>query len=347
MFSRASKFVPALSIAASLALFAPPVMATSCTTQGQMNATQRTALMQTAQNLMGDVQSGNMQALQASTLPAVASDFSGIAASATALKPQVATATITVDALYDLDASSDAAGQAQTQFFCGSPVVVMTFSNLPPGKYALALIHATGVQQPQQVALILANNAGKWQLAGFYNKPMLYGGHDGLWYWTSARQYAQKKGTWAASLYYRLANDLLNPVDFLSSPNLQKLQRESQDVHADGLPTNGAVPLNAQGMSFQVTSVDTTTQFGALDLDVHYTPDPAQAAQLRDPAAARKQVIGIMSGLLAQHPELQSAFHGMWVHADQGNATLFALELPMQGIGGQPAAGATTPPAVR
>jgi hypothetical protein len=39
-----------------------------------------------------------------------------------------------------------------------------------------------------------------------------------------------------------------------------------------------------------------------------------------------------MSALLAQHPELQQAFHGIWVHADQGDASLFALELPMQQI---------------
>ena len=39
-----------------------------------------------------------------------------------------------------------------------------------------------------------------------------------------------------------------------------------------------------------------------------------------------------MSTLLKMHPEMQGAFHGIWVHADQGTGTLFALELPMDQI---------------
>jgi hypothetical protein len=100
--------------------------------------------------------------------------------------------------------------------------------------------------------------------------------------------------------------------------------------------------LNASGAAFTVTAVDTTTTFGALDLDVHYTPDPTQAAQLRDPPSARKQVTDVMSALLQLHPELQSAFHGIWVHADQGNATLFALELPMNQIAAAPPVSASS-----
>jgi hypothetical protein len=45
-----------------------------------------------------------------------------------------------------------------------------------------------------------------------------------------------------------------------------------------------------------------------------------------------KQVTDIMSALVIQHPELRGAFHGIWVHADQGSASLFSLELPMNSI---------------
>jgi hypothetical protein len=161
---------------------------------------------------------------------------------------------------------------------------------------------------------------------------MVQAGHDGLWYWVSARKYAEANGTWAAWFYYRLATDLLEPLDNLSSANLQKLQSESAGVKAENLPTDKPVIINTNGVAFQVSAVDTTTQFGGLDLDVHYLPDAAQTAQLRDPPTARKQVVEIMNALLAQHPELHNAFHGMWVHADQGNVSLFALELPMEQI---------------
>jgi hypothetical protein len=134
---------------------------------------------------------------------------------------------------------------------------------------------------------------------------------------------------WDAFLYYQIAAYLLNPLDSISSPNLQKLQRETSSVKPDTLPGTNPLTLTAHGAAFTVTSIDTTTALGALDLDVHYTPDPSQAAQLTDPPAARQQVSEVMSALLEQHPELQQAFHGMWIHADHGNGSLFALELPM------------------
>ena len=314
-----------------------------------MTAQQRDALANAARGMIATVQSGDTATLRARTLPAIASDFDGIAQSVTALKPMVQNATITVDALYVLDASKDQPGQERTQFFCGSPIVVLTFNQLPPGLYALAIMHATGVPKPQQISIILSSTpANQWQLAGFYAKPMIEADHDGLWYWISARRYAQMKANWAAWFYYRIAEDLLSPLDFLSSPNLQKLQQETEQIHPANMPGTAPVPLAAQGGTFNLTALNTTTEFGGLDLDVHYTPDPSQASELRSPVTARKQVTDVMLALLALHPELRQAFHGMWVHADQGNSSLFALELPMNQIvpSAQPTA-SNQPPAVR
>lgn len=317
------------------------IHAANCLTQSQMTPAVREAMASSARTLMTQVQAGNVNAVQAGTLPAVASDFSGIAGSIQALAPMIQGATITVDELYDLDASMDQQGEQRTDFYCGSPVVVIDFTNLPPGHYGLAILHATGVQKPQQAALILAQGPDKrWLLAGFFAKPMTEEGHDGLWYWVAARKYAQQNGKWSAWLYYRIAANLLDPMDNLSSPNLTKLMNETNAAKPATLPAeNQPITLNADGSAFQLSNVDITTEFGALDLDVHYKPDATQVAQLRDPPQARKQVMAIMTALVAQHPELHTAFHGMWVHADQGDVSLFALELPMDQItGGTPAA---------
>jgi hypothetical protein len=323
--------LPLCLIAGVIALV-PVARAASCTTQSQMTPADRNALSSAARSMLSQVQNGDVNGLKANTLPAVAADFGGIAGSVQNLQPDVKTATITVDNVYQLDSSTDQAGAASTQFFCGSPVVVLNFSGLPPGKYALALVHASGVEKPQQVSLILAQNAGRWMLAGFFAKPMVDAGHDGLWYWVSARKFKQANGRWAAWIYYRMAANLLEPLDNLSSPNLQKLQRETDEVKPTDFPTDKPVTVNSPAGAFQLTAVDTTTAFGGLDLDVHYTPDAAQAAQLHDGPAARRQVEGVMTALLAAHPELKEAFHGMWVHADQGNASVFALEIPMNQI---------------
>lgn len=323
----------------------PAVYAASCTTQSQMQAAQRDTLAHAAKGMLSEIQAGNVQALQADTIPAVAADFSGIASSIQNLKPLIQNAALTVDNVYFLDASTQAgsAASAPTEFFCGQPIVTINFSDLPAGTYALAIGHATGVAQPQQISLILAKAQDKWMLGGLFIKPMVFEGHDGLWYWTSARKYAEQSGNWAAWFYYRIADNLLSPLDILSSPNLEKLQHESEKIKPQNLPAKAPVPLAARGSNYSLTAVDTTTTFGALDLDVHYAPDPTQTTQLHDPPAARKQVMDIMVALLQQHPELHQAFHGMWVHADQGNVSLFALELPMEGITG--ATGASQPAA--
>jgi hypothetical protein len=309
------------------------IRAASCKTQSQMTSAQRDALSNAGRAVAENLQSGDVHTLQANTIPAVAADFAGIADSANTLKPLVQGAAITIDSLYLLDASAEPAGAPRTDFYCGTPVVVLNFNSLPAGMYALVILHATGVPQPQQIALILSPTPeGRWMLAGFFSKPMTQAGHDGLWYWTSARKYAERKMNWDAWFYYRTAAFFLDPVEFMSSPNLEKLQHEQEKVQPDTLPGTKPLVLDAHGSNFQVTSIDTSASLGALDLDVYYAPDDAQAARLRDPPSARKQVTDLMTALLTLHPELQEAFHGMWIHAQKGDATLFLLELPMDQV---------------
>ena len=308
--------------------------AASCKTQSQMTAEERDALTNAAKRIVSEVQMGDVQALRQNTTPAVAADFAGIASSAGALKPLVQQAAITVDSIYSLDSSTDTPGATRTDFYCGTKVVVLNFTDLPPGSYALAILHASGVPKPQQISLILSETADhRWMLGGFFSKPLVEAGHDGLWYWMSARDFAQKSMNWNAWFYYRVAAYSLQPVEFLSSPNLDKLRQEADRVHPDNLPGTTPLMLSANGSVFRVTAIDTTALFGPLDLEVHYAPDAAQTAELRNPLDARKQVTGVMMALLALHPELHSAFHGIWVQADQGSSSVFSLELPMDQIG--------------
>lgn len=335
MISRRNPLHSLLAFLLGVIALLPRAQAASCTTQAQMTDAQRSAIASAARSLISQVQSGNVSAIRTDTLPAVAADFSAIQQSVQYLGPLVQPATITIDDLYLLDASSDAPNAQQTDFFCGSPVVGFDFNGLPPGTYALAILHATGVKQPQQITLILAKSQDdRWLLAGFFDKPMILAGHDGGWYWIAARKYSKSDADWAAWFYYRMASYLLDPVDFLASPNLEKLRHETDALHTDLPAASKPLNVNAHGSVFTVTSIDTTTEFGSLDLDVHYKPDAAQMSELRSPVIARQQVTELMTALLAMHPDLQGAFHGMWLHADQGNASLFALELPMNANAG-------------
>ena len=170
------------------------IFAVSCTTQAQMTEADRAALVQTANTLASAVQSGNVAAVQALTIPKVKAQFDSIANTIEQTAPLLAGATVTIDALYGLDASDLKSAVEDTQFFCGVRFAVACRdldSQLPQGQYALTLVHATGVKQPQQMAFLLQKN-GDWQLAGFFVKPLMVAGHDSLWYWTKARAYNQK-----------------------------------------------------------------------------------------------------------------------------------------------------------
>lgn len=322
----------------------PAAHAVSCKTQAMMTGAERDEIANAARTLVADVQQGNTQGLRTALVPAIANDFGAIEASAQSVQPLIAHATITVDNLYRLDAGDVAAGTSETDFSCGLPGSLMSveldFHNLPAGQYAVAILHATGVAQPQQFTLVLQQLNGQWELGGFFIRPMTLAGHDGIWFWTQARTYAQRQMKWNAWLYYETAKRLLRPVDFLTSPNLEMLEHEAKAVEPKGLP--GKAPMDLQGPSgnFTVTQIEATDALGPLDLSVQYSPTAAQAGQLSDPVAARQQVTEAMLALLAEHPELRVGFHGIWMQAEEGGSSAYALELPMTQI--EPAGNSST-----
>ena len=314
-----------------LALLAPAkIYAVSCTMQGQMTDDQRNELLQSSRKLALDVQSGNAAAVRALTIPTVAAQFESIANAIERLAPLISGASITIDALYVLNASDLKAAEDQTQFFCDAPDsnlrVEITIPGLPPGNYAFALVHATGVAKPQQMGLLMMNNGG-WQLAGFFTKPLDVAGHDGVWYWSKARAFAKNGQDWNAHFYYAIAVYVASPVDFLSTPNMERLTKEQGDVKANGISGDQPSPISVNGQAYQITDMHTDDSLGGLDLVIHYT-----AADVSDPVATRTRILELMKAMLTQHPELRDAFHGLWVFADAPGHQSYGIEKPINEI---------------
>jgi hypothetical protein len=316
-------------LAAALMLCGEAASAITCTTQAQMTGAVRSELEQATLHLGQLVQKGDVAAVKAGTLPKVASQFEGIAAGVQSASPLLQGATLTVDQLYLLDAS-DLKQEQEAQFFCGvggTPLAVtLNFQQLPPGSYAFSILHATGVAKPQQMAFVLAKDSG-WELAGFYARAMQFAGRDGVWYWSQAREFAKKKQNWNSYFYYQTAHFLLTPVDFLSSPNLEKLENEQGAVTPPGLPGTQPMVLTVNNQSWNITSLRTDASLGGLDLVIHY-----QAASGGDPVSSRQRAIEVMKAMMAQHAELREAFHGLWVYADVPGQGSYAVELPMAQI---------------
>jgi hypothetical protein len=296
-----------------------------------MSGADRGTIVDASRKIAQDVQGGNSDAVKAETIPSVAANFTSIAQTIQNLAPLVSKATLTVDSVFLLDASSNQAPE-DTQFFCGSGSaasgeVSFNIPQLPPATYSFAILHATGVPKPQQLSLLMQRDGQAWKLAGFFAKPMLAAGHDGLWYWRAARTYAKQKQNWNAYFYYTTAAYLLAPVSFIETANLDKLVQEENSARPAGLPGDKPMTLSAGGQSFAITSLRTDDALGGLDLVVRYT-----AVSNSDPAAARARTLEVMKALLAAHPELRAAFHGLWVFSDAPGQPPFALELPMDQI---------------
>jgi hypothetical protein len=268
--------------------------------------------------------------LQAVLLPQEASQWEGIRAAVEQATPLVKGGQLQLRNLYLLDASEQTVPM-DTQFFCsnasGSMTVTISMSALPPGRYAVALADALGSPMAGQMGLVLAwdSAAVAWKLAGLTVRPGLFDGHDGVWYWVRGRALA-KADPWSAWYSYDAARYLLLPVDFLSSPNLEKLHQEQGLI----MPSpQSAFPLSLPDgdRTWKIEAVGLDPALREPDLGVVY-----ESTGVTDPAALRTEATAVLSAFLKAQPGIRANFHGLWAYAEKDGKRTAIIELPMAQI---------------
>lgn len=296
-----------------------------------MPATDRDQIAAAGMEFSARIVSQNVSSLQAELMPAVAADWEGIRAAAERATALVKGGQIQIRNVYLLDAASLTA-PADTQFFCsdstGAITVTLTMRALPPGRYAVVLADAVGAPLAGQLGFILGwdKASNGWKLGGLSAREGAFGGHDGVWYWSRAREVSRSDLNWSAWYCYDLARYLLVPVDFLSSPNLEKLAHEQEllkNSPRDAFPFT----LTDGPRTWKIDSVRLDTTLSAPDLGVTY-----ESMGVTDPAAARTEAVAVLSALLKEHPGLKENFHGLWAYAMNDGKRTFAIELPMAQI---------------
>ncbi len=312
-----------------LSMAAGPVYAATCTSQAGLPPQDREALAAAATRLFTAVAQQDFTTLQAALLPAEQAEWEGIRGAAEQAAPLVKDSQILLRNAYLLDATSLTA-PADTQFFCsntnGSLTVTVNMRALPPGRYAVVLADALGSPLAGQLGFILGwdGGSGGWKLGGFSARQGMLDGHDGVWYWTRARDQARSDEPWAAWFSYEAARSLLVPVDFLSSPNLEKLGQEQAQLK--GAPTFPySLPDGPRTWKIDAMSVDLSLH--QADLGVVY-----ESTGVSDPAAQRTEAIAVMSALLKAQPGLRDGFHGLWAYAVGNGKRTPVMELPMAQI---------------
>lgn len=323
-----------LGIALAVAVF--PAGAVNCTTQSSLQPGDRQALLTAGNSIADAIASQNLDSLQADLLPAVIGEWDSIRSATQGAAPLFKGGKVYWGDGYLLDAT-DLKAPADTQFFCANAdsAVTMTISlrSLPAGRYALLIGDYEGAPLAGQLALILGTDTtagGKWKLGGVFAREGSLEGHDGVWYWRHARELATRKAEWSAWFSYDAARWLLLPVDFLSSPHLEKLNKEQSQLSADPL---NSLPLTVtgsgsdSGKSWKITALTLDTALHTPDIAVVY-----EGTGLTDPMAARAEAVAVMSAFLKLHPELRENFHGLWAYSEKDGRRSYAVEQAMHDI---------------
>ena len=320
--------------------FIPLAKAQHCVTQSQMQAADRDSLVKQALTLASLTQANDANAIKAQTVAEYAQDFSGIASTVATAAPHLQGATFQPNTLWILDARDNKPGPdgspADAQFFCNlnKTAAATTFGlpALPAGRYALAILDTVHAPVPWQLALLMKESTpGTWQLAGIFPRTTTAAGHDGVWYWTAARTSATAKHNWNAWLEYSEAEQLLKPVEFVSSTHLDQLHEEQTKAApaalSAGISSTAPLVIKAKdGKEYQLTALGPDDSLGAdrIDVAMHFRADA-----IADPVAARARNQQAASALLAAYPEMRTAFHGVWVYAESGSGSPFASEEPV------------------
>lgn len=316
-------------------MLATPVagLAANCTTQAVLAPQDRSALAAAGQGIAQAILQQDYGTLRSALLPAVVQDWEGIRSAVENGAPLVKGGRVQLRTIYLLDSSS-ATATGDTQFFCsnasGSLTVTITMRALPPGRYAVVLADAAGAQLGGQMSLVLVwDQTGlvpRWKLGGVSLRQGIIDGHDGVWFWTRGRALAASNAPWSAWYTYDAARYLLLPVDFISSPNLEKLNQEQGQIK--GSPA-GAFPYSlADGdRTWKIDSIRLDARLQQADLGVTY-----ESIGVTDPAAMRTEAVAVLSALLKAHPDLRQNFHGLWAYASRDGKVTTIIELPMAQI---------------
>ncbi len=303
----------------------------TCSSGPDLDDATKSAINAAAKQYLDMSKNGDVAGLKAHAIPGITGDFGAIEQAVVTNKPYLAEGSSTITGTYLLDASQEKTALPRADFYCGiynSPDrLSFSISNLPPGKYALVIQKVNG-KDPITLTLVLQNLGGAWKLAGYYPRLDAIGGHDGQWYLTQARAYKGQGKAHDAWFYYLTAWDLTAPVNFMSTPQLDKIAEEMQSARPGDLPSDSApLSLSANGEVFKVTELTAVPVDNKLDVRVVY-----QNPNASDSGVAFQDNMAVIRAIVAKYPELRDAFDSVIARAVDSSGHEYGSLLPMKDI---------------
>jgi len=309
--------------------------AQSCHTSSELEDATRSAITATAQHFFDLAAKGDAATLRQNAIASLAADFSSIEATVKDNQQELTGAQATTKSVFLLEVEG-ASPAAQIEFYCGvfgkngqtSGSAVFSLDNLPPGKYAVAILDATTSQARDNFLLILQQSAADWKLAGLYLKPSRIAGHDSDWFAARAREYKAKGQLHNAWFFYLQARSLVSPAPFMSTLATDRLYDEFQGVHPADLPADGkTADLVAGATTYKLTELFPAAVGNDLDLIVKY-----QAADISNSNQTYQDNVAVIKAVAAKYPELRDAFAGVVARAVDPSGHDFGTLLAMKDI---------------
>ncbi len=331
-------------LASALCLLASAGLAAqTCTSQAKLSPDVRSSLADAASVFAAEVKADSAAKLKSAAIAEYASNFTAASALVSNTASKLGGDTLKVTQVYQLDARTRKAGDtSDADFSCPlagtASETDFSISGLPPGLYGFAMVEASG-DRPWLLSFLLRQEDGVWKLAGFYPHPRAAAGHDGLWFWTSARDDAKAKQLWFAWLLYGEADTLLRPANFASSTNLDKLRSEQRGatppelangigpdtplvIRSAAVAANGSVAaVPAKEFRFTGVASEGSEDGKRLNLVLHL-----QAEDNASAAASASANSDAARAFLNTHKELRQGFDGVIVIAEKTGSNPFVTE---------------------
>ncbi|MDT8066675.1 MAG: hypothetical protein ROO76_00775 [Terriglobia bacterium] len=291
-----------------------------CTEGKDMDPTTRSAIDSAARQYFQMAANADSAGLQQNSILSVAQNFGGISNAVRDNLAGLQGSQPNVRSVFLLDASNATGTVQRAEFYCGvfgayghtATSSAFFIPNLPAGMYALAIVDAQGSKEPFTLSFVLQQMGQQWKLAGYYAKAGTAATHNGDWYVQQARDYKQKGDNATAYFYYWQARDLLAPVPFMSTLQLDKLYDEMQQVAPKDLPVgqNQTVNFNANGKTYPLMTMFPLPVGNELDLVVKYaSPD------ISDTAKTWQENMDLINALMAKYPAFRNAFQAIVARA--------------------------------
>ena len=313
-----------------VAAFGPGAFAQNCTVGADLDAATKSAIESTAKRYLAMSAQGDVAGLKADAIPDVAANFSSIERAVVDNKTYFAQGAPSLTGIYLLDASQSKGTLQRAEFYCGiynsAQRVGFVIPNLPAGRYAVVVEQVSGDKGAIRLTLILQEIGGSWKLAGYYPRIISIGGHDGQWFLSKARDYKTANQLHNAWLYYQTAWDLLAPVNFMNTPQLDKLADEMQAARPGDLPSDSSpLSLSASGKTFRVIGMEAVSAGNDLDLQVRY-----QSSDAGNNALAYQDNMALIKAIVIKYPELRDAFAAVIARAVDSSGHNYGSLLSMK-----------------